>query len=87
LQARWIVRLTEHEILDADRARRFQLAFGFLAGANVWRARGATAARQTRKSSEGRANATVISDQVPEGAGSDIFAPNKPEPIKPLLVT
>ena len=51
---------------------RFQLAFGFLAGADVWRAGRSTAARQTRKSSEGRANATVISDQVPEGAGSDI---------------
>ena len=32
------------------------------------------------------ANATIISDQVPEGAGADILAPNEPEPIEPLLV-
>src|SRR5215475_5037556 len=86
LQARWIVGLAEHEIFDADRTRRFQFAFGFLAGADVWRTGGAAAARQAWKSSEGRPSAAVISDQVPESAGANILAPNEPEPIEPLLV-
>jgi hypothetical protein len=86
LQPRRKIRLAKRDEIDATRPRRFQFCLGVLARTDARRCRGAAAAGERGQGAKRGARATIVIDQVAEGARTDIVGADEAQPIEPLLL-